>query len=152
MSVLPSQTDIAWAAGLFEGEGSGILFRNRPRLAMEMADRDVLVRFQAVVGGHLYGPRYRGPNRRPMYAWFIGQSETVEQIIHWFLPYMGERRTLQLTALLPHLRPPWPTSPDCDWQGSGSQGCLRHRKQGEPACERCRMKRRLERQRQRHPL
>jgi hypothetical protein len=49
--VSPSDTDIAWAAGMFEGEGSmGVYGHNAPRLTVTMKDLGVLKRFQKIVG------------------------------------------------------------------------------------------------------
>ena len=92
--------EIAWAAGLFEGEGSiGLTARDLlPRLRISMTDRDVLDRFcTAVTAGSVSGP-YAGngsktpTGRKPMYVWQANGIVDVSRILDAFWPYLGERR------------------------------------------------------------
>lgn len=51
--------EIAWAAGLFEGEGSfdhSAGNAHRPRATMSLTDQDVLERFMRAVGVGTIGP------------------------------------------------------------------------------------------------
>jgi hypothetical protein len=93
-------SELAWAAGLFEGEGSIIPEKNlRPAaLSMGSTDKDVLERFAAAVGaGAILGP-YRGQGSRtpqhykPMFAWKISGIYQIQAILRLFWPYLGERR------------------------------------------------------------
>jgi hypothetical protein len=65
--------EIAWLAGIFEGEGSvGISWptrTNRPyvQARIGMTDLDVLEHVQRVAGGRLKGP-YTRNRRKPMYT------------------------------------------------------------------------------------
>lgn len=90
--------DIAWAAGLFEGEGS-ITFNDQPRsmpkLALMTTDRDVVERFLDVVGCGAIHPSSVKRNRlagyKPAWSW------TVHGLPAWAVyqqlrPYLGERR------------------------------------------------------------
>lgn len=106
----------AWAAGLFEGEGSAIcrpVSRRRPkdvqrRLQIPLCDRDVLDRFALVVGAGKVRPvKDRGPTRtgkrhRPMFIWTCSRWSDIERICDRFLRYMGSRRTTQIKFLLAH--------------------------------------------------
>src|ERR1700744_662652 len=92
--------DIAWAAGLFEGEGSVRYEGKRQHtlyLSMGSADKDVIDRFVAIVGGHVKGP-YRGQGRKTpahyklMYQWQMAGLRQVTEILDAFWPYLGERR------------------------------------------------------------
>ena len=75
--VNPTNIDVAWAAGLFEGEGSMVRTSpNRPSDGCEVAcvsqkDPEILYRFKRLFGGNVYpdgglyrwnvsGPRARG--------------------------------------------------------------------------------------------
>lgn len=97
-----SPTEIAWAAGLFEGEGSVLANPNRkhgmPKLALNMTDLDVIGRYAVIVGGHVTGP-YKSASRhvlcanpKPLYSWSEGRREVVPLILSAFWPYLGERR------------------------------------------------------------
>lgn len=116
---LRNPTDVewwAWAAGLFEGEGSAIcrpMSRSRStqlqrRLQLPLADRDVLERFASVVGAGKIrrlkdrGLTRKGNRRKPMYIWTCSRWPDVERVCARFLPFMGCRRTAQVTFLLAH--------------------------------------------------
>lgn len=93
--------NIAWAAGIFEGEGSFYL-RSRndrnnkyARAQVQMTDLDIMKRFYEIVGiGNLSGElRKNNPNRKPYWSWSVSGYDNVEQIYKLFKPYLGERRT-----------------------------------------------------------
>lgn len=104
--------DIAWAAGLFEGEGYITLMRvkARPdslhliRLGITMTDQDVLERFcRAVECGRVTGPHRHGDrpaHHKPVYRWGIGNRADVERILVAFLPWLGERRAAKANEML----------------------------------------------------
>lgn len=96
--VAAPSAEIAWAAGLFEGEGciyAGV--RGAPRLALSMKDRDVVEHFMAVVGaGTLY------PDQHGMTRWQAGRLAQVHGILVALLPYLGERRSAKAEAALAH--------------------------------------------------
>lgn len=90
--------DVAWAAGLFEGEGSMSLHnpdgrRACLRLHLGMTDFDVVERFHTIVGvgsWHL-DSRMKQPNEKPQQVWRASGSEAVLVLLE-FLPYFGQRR------------------------------------------------------------
>jgi hypothetical protein len=90
---------LAWAAGLFEGEGCFNAHRRsdgqysvQARLAM--TDEDVVRRFAAIVGlGRVYGPISRQSGRKPTYDWASGDARDVCAVIKLLLPWLGNRRT-----------------------------------------------------------
>ena len=110
-------TAIAWAAGLFEGEGCITTYLtynydkagNRKgngfpvvRLQLKMCDRDIIERFGQVVGISKCAGPYgtRKENWRPAYEWHCSKRQDVERIILAFLSYLGERRAYKaLNAL-----------------------------------------------------
>ena len=61
--------EIAWAAGLFEGEGCATVSNGRPRLVLRMTDEESVRRFGDTVGiGRVYGP-YTYPGKSPIWVW-----------------------------------------------------------------------------------
>lgn len=95
--------DVAWAAGLFEGEGTISYSRDQyPKLGIEMTDYDVLCRFQSVVGGCLYGPYTRTTQNflakpksgayKPIWSWKLNGVAEICKCLDAFYPYLGERR------------------------------------------------------------
>lgn len=108
--MLASELEIAWAAGLFEGEGS-IVFCNTqgyrfPRISIKMCDQDVLEKFGKIVGiERLNGPyetkqTQANPQWKPAYEWHTSKKKEVARILSSFLPYLGARRAYKaLNAL-----------------------------------------------------
>ncbi len=86
-AAMGSDTERAWAAGFFDGEGwVGPRFDHRPgrnptlQLGIEQTDRRPLERFMAAVGatgtvGQRGAPR--APNRRLLYRIHMGHQDTV---------------------------------------------------------------------------
>lgn len=102
-----NEVDAAWAAGLFEGEGSfsvqtqkkGRKVQISARLAM--TDYDVVRKFHAIVQmGATHERHGRRPNEKPCLVWCIGEAEKVRELIALFLPYLGERRRAKALELL----------------------------------------------------
>jgi len=88
---------IAWAAGLFEGEGTigtqTAAGRVRIRMALGTTDRDVLDRFQKIVGcGNITGPKWREKSTKPLWLWTITSFDDVAKVSLLFSPFLGDRR------------------------------------------------------------
>lgn len=104
--------DIAWAAGLFEGEGSWSTThpdkgrggtRRYLRVCLQTSDLDVLERFRDTVEcGSIYAvrPDSRRPHGRPMYQWTVSGEDTFRSLLELFRPYLGERRIARAEELL----------------------------------------------------
>lgn len=102
--------DMAWAIGLFEGEGSIVAGRgNAVSLTVQMIDKDVLSRFFRIVKhGRLRGPyTNRGPDSakryQPTYVWTTGKRDDVQALLRLWLPYFGKRRTIRAKIALQRL-------------------------------------------------
>lgn len=109
---------IAWAAGLFEGEGTIVAGGKRERrvgLALVMTDEDVVRRFGGVVGfGHVTGPYDRG--HKPTWHWHCRSARDVEAVLGQLLPYLGARRTakaLEALAIASTIGPRWQDRTHC---------------------------------------
>jgi hypothetical protein len=100
---------LAWAAGLYEGEGSCSLIhggrrRLYPQLCLASTDRDVVYRFHSVVGfGGVVGPYVR-VGRKPFWHWRGHGWEAVRLFLTQFGPYLAKRPVrLSITHKSDHL-------------------------------------------------
>lgn len=104
---MATEAEIAWAAGLFEGEGCLRVSRNRrgnlsPMICLQMTDRDMVQRFKDILEGRgdVRGPWDKGPGRKPMYAVDICGRTDVKRVMQSFLPWLGTRRTAKAIEVL----------------------------------------------------
>ncbi len=104
-----NREDIAWAAGLFEGEGSISWSRHKNRyrpdgecyhtlqMSLHSTDEDVVRKFAKIIGvGKVHGP-YRFPspevpNRKPSWYWGITSHERCQAVIAMLWPWLCSRR------------------------------------------------------------
>lgn len=87
--------DIAWAAGLFEGEGTWIIRKGRyVQAGLQSTDKDVVDRFAEIVGFGSVGRVRRHPhlNRKDCWMWQSASKPDVKGMAEAFLPYLGSRR------------------------------------------------------------
>jgi hypothetical protein len=101
---------LAWAAGLFEGEGSITWNRAKGKgyvvLLLSMTDGDVVRRFHGALGlGRLNGPYRRGlaasgNPRKPLFYWSASGFEHVQAIVAMFWPWLGDRRRARACEVL----------------------------------------------------
>jgi hypothetical protein len=102
---LPCSADpveIAWAAGLYEGEGTMFLSNggHYPICAVAMTDKDVLDKFRAIVGmGNVCGPYKYVDNHTPIYRWKVGGWLRCQRITDLFWDHLGERRQDQINSV-----------------------------------------------------
>jgi hypothetical protein len=102
---------IAWAAGLFEGEGcfttgtwkqeiklKGQSYRKSSiRAKISMTDKDVLDTFASIIGfGKVKGPyTHPNPNTKPLYEWSVS-GKIAKKLFDVLNPYMHGRRCKQI--------------------------------------------------------
>ncbi len=88
-----TQTEIAWLAGIYEGEGSCAITDGRAiRVEVVMTDKDVVEQIQFLTGlGSVSSLAPRGENHKPAFRWSIGSINAVE-FLTAILPWLGERR------------------------------------------------------------
>ncbi len=104
-----TETEVAWLAGLLEGE-SYLGMQNaapskpgrRPFLvvAIEMCDRDVIERAAALMGNNAISVRQP---LNPQYSILYGtkvQGKKAQQVMQAILPYMGKRRSDKIRKCL----------------------------------------------------
>lgn len=102
----PSEAEIAYAAGLFEGEGSVCLqkpTRNghtpNVRLTINMTDLEPLQRIQSIFGGRVTGPYARGEGRKDMWRWCLSQVIGVRKAASLMFPWLSPRRQQRMAEL-----------------------------------------------------
>src|SRR4051812_29153628 len=94
----PSRNEeIAWAAGLFEGEGcfSAYAYRKttaRIRATLGSVDLDVLERFERIVGMGKIRPRKIRPNEQQFFEWSVHEAQKVRELADLLSPWLCERR------------------------------------------------------------
>lgn len=102
----PTETEIAWAAGLFEGEGCMFAYPRGKRgsgavAILDMSDADVVERFAEIVGrGNLHKPRIPEGQSKPMYRWAVYEAAHVCEVIEMLMPYFGKRRWAKAQEVL----------------------------------------------------
>jgi hypothetical protein len=97
--------EIAWAAGLFEGEGTMVVARGKYAvMALQMRDRDVVERWALVVGCgqkvRCEKRAVRNPAHSDIYRCEIAKRVDVRRVLTMFLPYLGERRAERARQVL----------------------------------------------------
>lgn len=103
---MATEAELAWAAGLFEGEGSFHVTTSKygsrvPTMTIQMTDPDVLERFQRIVdSGRVRGPLSRGSRRKPIYSIDVAERASVKRVTEAFLPWLGVRRTARAQEIL----------------------------------------------------
>lgn len=98
------ETDLAWLAGLLEGEGSFLKAPpsspNCPRIILEMTDQDVVERAATLMGGYaVQRVNLRNALWKPAYRVSIKGSHAVA-LMRILYPAMGARRRAQIDAAL----------------------------------------------------
>lgn len=87
------EASVAWAAGIFEGEGSWGCYRSKLRATIVIGDRDVLDRFAQIVGVGSVSQSTKPSNEahRQMWRWSTSNLHVIELAV-LFWPYLGDRR------------------------------------------------------------
>lgn len=96
--------DVAWLAGLFEGEGC--LSRHSHRkcwvMRIKMTDRDVVERVHGLLGGKLM---YLDTSKikahyKPSWTWHEGRQKQIRDIVLLLRPHLGQRRAAKCDEFL----------------------------------------------------
>src|SRR3990167_1862859 len=104
-----NREDIAWAAGLFDGEGWISIDGKAPSIGIQMGDPDLLVRIQHVLCmGHIH-PRaisLHGKDslsirsRKPRWSWRVTGFEFVQAALAVMWPWLSIRRQQRAKEVL----------------------------------------------------
>jgi len=96
---------VAWAAGLFEGEG--YVSRSKDggtRIGIEMCDEDVVRRFAEIVGVGNVTERASRKGWQVSYHWRAADRWDVADVLRTLRPFMGERRGRKADEALEWIR------------------------------------------------
>ena len=99
-------THIAWAAGLFEGEGCMTVDKRGSTrgLQINMTDEDIIERFRDFCGAGNITTRYEDdPVRKKQWRLRISKRKDVIRILSMMLPYFGQRRAYKALNILDDL-------------------------------------------------
>lgn len=96
--------NIAWLAGLLEGEGYFALQKNGnyliPRIQLTMTDKDIVERAAAFIGTTAKAQPPSTPNRKPTWRLTLAKRSILEPLLKELLPYMGKRRQTRIKEML----------------------------------------------------
>lgn len=109
-----TETEKAWAAGLFEGEGGISCYTHRDgywqrRIQLDMTDQDIVERFAQLVGVGYVTTRPPRNGRKQQWRWILSRWNDQVAFAEWIAPLLGKRRQAQLNNLLSH--PPTRSTP-----------------------------------------
>lgn len=106
------EADLAWAAGIIEGEGNFNSYRQKKggrymnhwyyQVSVGMSEkyRDILARLKKILGGTIYGPY----TKRRMLFWRRSDPESVCAVALDVYPYLGKYRRAQVRKIFPRFR------------------------------------------------
>lgn len=91
--------NLAWAAGLLEGEGWFGFTDSKLRIACQMTDKDIIDRLYGIADFGTTRVVPARPNRtrdKTVYEWQSASSKEVYEFELAILPFMGERRAKKI--------------------------------------------------------
>lgn len=84
---------VAWAAGLFEGEGTFQICKGKSKgICISSTDLDVLEKVQLHFGGSIYKLSKRKSHWKDSYMWVVRNKEAIA-FYNYINPYLLKRRT-----------------------------------------------------------
>lgn len=99
--MLMDEAQLAWTAGLLEGEGSFSTYGsgNTPRIAASSTDKDVLEQLVFFAGGRIYPLKKRKSHWKDAWVWVLTCDEAVS-LMQNLLPWLGKRRKQRVVECL----------------------------------------------------
>ena len=87
----------AYAAGLYEAEGTLTADKHSPRVQIRMGDREPLEWMLAAFGGNITGPfQPKNPEHKPMWTWYVPGWESFPTVRDALGGWLSPRRCAQL--------------------------------------------------------
>ena len=111
-----TESQIAWIAGILEGEGYfGIDNRSKkryensktpptPYIRLAMTDEDVVAKLSTLVDKPYFIPNRKTVKDKTVYILHIGEREKVLFLLEKILPHMGKRRSERITECISHIQ------------------------------------------------
>jgi hypothetical protein len=133
-----SEIDTAYAAGLYEGEGTvGSNKQGGWRVIISMTDEEPLARLKTTIGGRLRGPYPAvGLGHKPLYKWDLTKYDNVYRFYRAIEPYLSPRRISQFEKRLYRPAEAEFSQIDCG-RRSSTGGYRKHLARGELSCVAC---------------
>lgn len=100
-----TELEKGWLIGILEGEGSFVWHqtkrdKGRPRIQIQMTDKDVMEKVAKLLGTHMTGP-YGPYTTQKLPAYYVHCSGVkAYENMKTILPFMGKRRTEQIKPLM----------------------------------------------------
>ena len=99
-----SPLDIAWLAGLLEGEGNISINGRSLTVRLKMTDQDVVTRAAAILGGRVYSdPKIRRWQKKPTWTTQVKGTLAAGWAMTLY-PWFGQRRREQVRQAIAHWR------------------------------------------------
>jgi hypothetical protein len=82
-------SELAWAAGFYDGEGCTYMNKQRPSMTIAQGTKEPLERFVRAVGfGRIYGPYKYSTNRQPHWVLYINGEKPVVETFEKLKPWL----------------------------------------------------------------
>lgn len=95
-----SSAEVAWVAGILEGEGCWTGSGNKWRIAVRMTDVDIIERLHTLTGvGTIGKSEAPKPKHRQCYYWFVTKDIDKLWLTNLVLPWLGVRRSAKIATL-----------------------------------------------------
>ncbi len=106
---MATEAEIAWAAGLFEGEGCftlGNQHRDVPTFhaVLQMVDEDVVRKFHGIIGYGVVHSSTVTSTGKQIFRWTCTRREHFKAVALTLRPHLGERRRSKVDELLALMR------------------------------------------------
>jgi hypothetical protein len=103
-----SRENIAWLAGLIEGEGCFYIQPGRTGsslIKVQMTDEDVIRKCERIAGcGVITGPHHRVAGQKAVWTWTVARGKHVLALAYAIYPFMCSRRQAKLVTLVDRLK------------------------------------------------
>lgn len=102
-----TEFELGWVIGIIEGEGSFVINRKpttyQASIVVKMSDQDTIKKLQEVTKVGTLDGSYkdrRNLSWKPMFCWRVQKKSDTLDIAYKILPYLSERRQMQLDKLI----------------------------------------------------
>ena len=103
-----SRENIAWLAGLIEGEGCFYVQPNKHGssiIKVSMTDEDVILKARKISGcGKVHGPSNHIPGNKPVWTWTVAKASHVFALSFAIFPFLCKRRSEKLITLIDRIK------------------------------------------------
>jgi hypothetical protein len=86
----------AWAGGLFDGEGTISLSKNKIRVSIHMTDLDILDTFKNNFGGSILSCKKQQSHHKESWKWLLTSNKSSYLFLKKIEPFLHSRRSERL--------------------------------------------------------